>query len=378
MDEKKRKIVCGIIIAVYIAILFVVGKEFVERAVVKAGAVASLELIKHGLPDELLDEIIDDFLSESIGIEKIRKALRTAINGENINDIYSALLYRMDYDVEAVEKVAPGDYRVGIIVRNNNNIMVGKKVATLLLERYGNDPTRLLSDLRSDKSQLIRDVLIEAADLLAQQETPDLYSEQYYVISVGSDGHLAFENKNDISFVLLCAGIPIGSAPSDEITDEYKIYLIILLILIAVPVVLFLYHRSKNPDDNVAVDSNKSIEDKNPAEKAAGKRIAILYAKTPQHNNMPFAVHSTPIFIGRDPASCKILFGEGAVGVSRKHCCIRYDASAEAFVLTDLRSTYGTYLNNGRKLEPDKLYNLKPGDSFYAGDKANMFSVELN
>ena len=64
--------------------------------------------------------------------------------------------------------------------------------------------------------------------------------------------------------------------------------------------------------------------------------------------------------------------------MSRKHCCIRYDASAEAFVLTDLRSTYGTYLNNGRKLEPDKLYNLKPGDSFYAGDKANMFSVELN
>ena len=377
MDEKKQRIGYGIVIAVYAVILVLVGKGFAERFVVKKGVEASLELIKQGLPDELLDEIIEEFLSESIENEVLIKILGEAINGENINDIYDALLYRMSYDIEAVEKVATGDYRVGIIVRNNNNIMVGKKAAGLLWERYSSKPKRILDDIRSDKSQLIRDVLIEAADLLAQQQTPGLYSEQYYVISVGTDGHLMFENQNDISFVLLCTGIPIGSVSSGEITDEYTIYMVMMVILVAIPVVvLFLKRKKKTEGTLISISESEEINKRRHDNKTKEK-VPVLSAQTPQHNNMPFAVHEAPIYIGRDPSCCKIVFKEGTVGISGRHCCLRFDSGNQTFELTDLGSTYGTYLANGEKIDPNKPYLLSSGDSFYIGDRSNMFRVEL-
>lgn len=377
MDEKKQRIGYRILIAVYVVILVLVGKGFAERAMVKAGAVASLEVIKQGLPDDLLDQIVDEFLTESIENNTIRALLRKALNGENINDIYDALLYRMSYDVEAVEKVGPGDYRVNILVRNNNNIIVGKTALELLKKRYENDYTKIFDDLKDDKSQLIKNVLIAAADLLAQQQTPGLYSEQSYIISVGSDGHIIFENQNDINFVLLCAGIPIGSAPSGEITDEYTIYMVMMVILVAIPVVvLFLKRKKKTNGALINIPENDEINKPHP-DIESKENIPVLYAQTPQHNNMPFAVHEVPIYIGRDPSCCKIVFKEGTTGISGRHCCLRFDSGIQTFELTDLGSTYGTYLANGEKIVPNKPYLLSSGESFYIGDRLNMFRVEL-
>ena len=109
----------------------------------------------------------------------------------------------------------------------------------------------------------------------------------------------------------------------------------------------------------------------------AASRTAQLRSMSPQHNGMTFAVHSAPIMIGRDPASCKVVFADKTEGVSGKHCTIAFDASTSEFILTDLRSTYGTYTMNGQRLNANVPYRLKSGDSFYLGDKANAFRVEL-
>ena len=47
------------------------------------------------------------------------------------------------------------------------------------------------------------------------------------------------------------------------------------------------------------------------------------------------------------------------------------------FTLTDLNSSYGTFLINGLKINANTPVNLKPGDSFYVGDKANILKVEV-
>ncbi|MCR5236297.1 MAG: trypsin-like peptidase domain-containing protein [Lachnospiraceae bacterium] len=105
---------------------------------------------------------------------------------------------------------------------------------------------------------------------------------------------------------------------------------------------------------------------------------AMLRSLSVQHNGMTVAVHdNTPVMIGRDPANCKIVFKEGTEGVSGRHCSVSYDPSSNEFVLTDLRSTYGTFLMNGQKLTPNVPYHLKAGDGFYVGDSANSFRVEI-
>ena len=79
-----------------------------------------------------------------------------------------------------------------------------------------------------------------------------------------------------------------------------------------------------------------------------------------------------PILIGRNSQSCSVVYPDNAAGVSRTHCKIETDGSN--VTITDLGSSYGTYLN-GSKLAAHKPMVLRPGDTFYLGDKSNSFTV---
>lgn len=104
---------------------------------------------------------------------------------------------------------------------------------------------------------------------------------------------------------------------------------------------------------------------------------AFIRSLTPQHNGLAVVVRDTPILVGRDPNSCKVVYAEGTSGVSGQHCSVAYDAARSEFIVTDLRSTYGTFLMSGQKLDANVPCRLKPGDGFYVGDKANAIRVEL-
>lgn len=104
---------------------------------------------------------------------------------------------------------------------------------------------------------------------------------------------------------------------------------------------------------------------------------AMLRSLSTQHNGMTVAIHSTPVLIGRDPANCKVVFQKDTTGVSGRHCSVTFDTNSGDFILTDLRSTYGTFLTNGQKLNANVPYHLKAGDGFYVGDPANAFRVEM-
>ena len=43
----------------------------------------------------------------------------------------------------------------------------------------------------------------------------------------------------------------------------------------------------------------------------------------------------------------------------------------------DLGSTYGTWLNEGTRLEPNKYYELPDQGVFYLGSKENMFFMGM-
>lgn len=95
-----------------------------------------------------------------------------------------------------------------------------------------------------------------------------------------------------------------------------------------------------------------------------------------QHQGMRIPVDSSPILLGRNVATCKLVYRQNTPGVSKEHCELSWNAQSGEFVLTDL-STYGTYLLNGERLEKGRPYRLRPGDGFYLGERANELRVEL-
>lgn len=50
-------------------------------------------------------------------------------------------------------------------------------------------------------------------------------------------------------------------------------------------------------------------------------------------------------------------------------------ANEECFLLTDLGSSYGTFLGNGQKLTANVAEKLYAGDTFYLCDTNNRFAV---
>lgn len=58
---------------------------------------------------------------------------------------------------------------------------------------------------------------------------------------------------------------------------------------------------------------------------------------------------------------------------SRLHCSV--EIKNGKVLLMDLGSTYGTFLSDGTKLEPNKPYYLNYGQSFYLVEPANTFRI---
>ena len=113
-----------------------------------------------------------------------------------------------------------------------------------------------------------------------------------------------------------------------------------------------------------------------PASAPVGGNPAVR-SLSAQHNGMRVPLSGQGVLIGRDPAQCQLVFQEGTPGVSSRHCLVSWDPQSGQFLVTDRGSSYGTFLMNGEKLAPNLPKALRPGDSFYVGDRANVIRVEL-
>lgn len=96
-----------------------------------------------------------------------------------------------------------------------------------------------------------------------------------------------------------------------------------------------------------------------------------------QHNGLRIRVQSQPIILGRNPSTCKLVYQESTPGVSSQHCSLSWNADAQKFMLTDLNSTYGTYLQNGQRLAPHTPHALNVQEQFYLGERSNSLILEL-
>ena len=104
--------------------------------------------------------------------------------------------------------------------------------------------------------------------------------------------------------------------------------------------------------------------------------VPILRSLAEQHGGQKVALGREAVLRGRS-RDCKVRFKEETPGVSSRHCAVTWDPDAREFILKDMGSTYGTFLDSGMRLEPNRLYRLKPGESFYLGEKSNVIRLEV-
>lgn len=79
------------------------------------------------------------------------------------------------------------------------------------------------------------------------------------------------------------------------------------------------------------------------------------------------------VSIGRNRFSCEIFLPQDTPDVGGVHCELL--STSAGVMITDLNSGFGTYLADGKKLEPGKPALLKNGDGFSLGNSVNLFTV---
>lgn len=109
--------------------------------------------------------------------------------------------------------------------------------------------------------------------------------------------------------------------------------------------------------------------------RGAEEKKAVLRGVTGKYAGQTFDLLKDKVILGRDPALCNIVFDKNTPGISGRHCQLSYNETEGCFVLTDLGSSYGTFLGNGKKLAAQVPEKLSAGDTFYLCDTANRFVV---
>ena len=86
-----------------------------------------------------------------------------------------------------------------------------------------------------------------------------------------------------------------------------------------------------------------------------------------------FALESA-LRLGRLPDQNDLVFPANTTGVSGAHCVVRLTSAGAT--LTDLGSSFGTFLEDGTRLTPRQAVELKVGDCFTLGSQKQKFRLE--
>lgn len=85
-----------------------------------------------------------------------------------------------------------------------------------------------------------------------------------------------------------------------------------------------------------------------------------------------FAINGQ-VRIGRDPGGNDLVYPDGTPGISGRHCVVTLTGGQ--VTLTDLGSSYGTFLDGGQRLTPNQPVTLRMGDRFYLGSEKESFVI---
>lgn len=160
---------------------------------------------------------------------------------------------------------------------------------------------------------------------------------------------------------------------------------IVLVAVIAVVVVLLVLKKKKKEEEErqrrlMEAERRRQEEEarrrqeeeaRRRQEEEARRRAQEVKARLQLNGGTIYPVRASGCVIGRE-RDCSIILQEYTSGVSRHHCKLEF--RGETLVLTDLNSTYGTYIH-GKRVPVNTPVALKPGSSFCLGSENCRFTV---
>ena len=221
-------------------------------------------------------------------------------------------------------------------------------------------------------------------------------SSMYYGVNI--DEVIPYLKQYDVPYVLQEAGatqsssetsLAEGTAPAGdtivvpESTEEdpkessggvpAAVWVVIGVAVAAVAGVVFFLLLQKGKKTPAQVQPVQPA----PAPAPAPHKVPVVRSLAQQHNGVRIPIQGRQILIGTSQGDCQVVFRSGTPGVSRRHCSISWDAATGDFILTDLGSSFGTFLENRQKLAQGVPTRLRPGDRFYLGSPENLLSTGL-
>lgn len=173
----------------------------------------------------------------------------------------------------------------------------------------------------------------------------------FYAVSVGE--LLPMLNQQSIPYELAGNG-----------ADHAMLYIgAVVITVLVLAVVVWAAKRKKVP----AISGNNTTSQK----------VPVLRSLAPQHGGLVLRIHEQPIQIGRDSALCRLVYQDDTPGISSRHCQVSFDSAEGMFIVTDLNSTYGTFLAGGQRVNAGNPKSLSPGTSIYLGSTDNSILLEL-
>lgn len=153
----------------------------------------------------------------------------------------------------------------------------------------------------------------------------------------------------------------------------------VIVLVILVAAVLVIVSRKKKPSQANSGDSLHVVHAEDPKRIPQSGFVGnpAVRSLSSQHNGATYQLNGRQILLGRDMSNCTVIFREGTPGVSNRHCSVAFDENTGEFIVTDLKSSYGTFLADGQRMKQGVAYRLKSGDQFYLGSNENLIQVEL-
>lgn len=212
------------------------------------------------------------------------------------------------------------------------------------------------------------------------------------VIGINSFGAKTTNNNYAIAIDELISVIDTNKIPISLHGTNIMLYVVIggAVVLLAILVVVIILVAKKSKNSSVPVPSMNgnpapsfnSIERNGPApmqmnnmntpvQNTASMRLIAIGGTL---NGKKFSV-SGKVTMGRDASKCAVSFPVNTQGVSAVHCEVSFDG--RVCYVTDLNSSYGTFLQNGTKLQPNSPQMFNSGDKFYLAGPENTFEVRF-
>lgn len=210
LKKSRRKIWIPIILVLSLVAGFFGFQQTVKNRIISETD-QYLSIVKNGVDNQTAEQILATAVPQLVGNETISNFILSNVSGEDAMDVYLSMMRYMDYEITDVTMVKLNHYQTTVRIQNLNNGLVAKHAFKVFKGRYDTSFLGKISqgweDLTSDKSQLIAEMMEQAADDYSQYGDGSCWIEGEYTIDIVYENGELKISLDKMALALSCLGV---------------------------------------------------------------------------------------------------------------------------------------------------------------------------